>query len=191
MFLDEDKAQERLNSPNNLANKLAEFRKEKKLPLDKTNSVLNYNPARKLPRLPKEIKEEIVDKALSGQYTQQQIAEEYRISQPAVGYLKRKAEEKIEAPFKEQQLERDKFLESSIKDTASEKMLLAMGLITEEKLASLKAPALARVSYELAHVLGTVAPKNSALAANINLVVYSPEVRDESSYAVVEIKAQE
>lgn len=182
MILDPEKAKERLESPNNLANKLAEFRKQRQINVE--NNTVLINPGRKLPRLPEIVKEEIKEKALSGMYTQREIGEKYGVSPNAVGVIKREAEYERE---RAKASEREDFLEKAIKDLAAQKMLIAMGLITEEKLESLKARELAQISASLSSVVGVVSPKNQT-GANINLVVYSPEVRSESSYRVVEIK---
>src|SRR5215472_17320368 len=89
MFLNEKSAEERLNSPNNLAHRLAEFRRGKKILVD--NDARLINPGRQLPRLPPQVREEIKEKALSGQFTRKEIAEEYGVSSPAIGHIKKQA----------------------------------------------------------------------------------------------------
>ena len=185
MFLDPEKAEERLNSPNNLANRLAEFRKEKKILED--NGTVLINPGRQLPRLPPQVKEELKEKALSGKYTRKELAEEYGVSPPAITHLKKSAEREEEA---KKDSAREAFLTQALQNVASEKMLLAMGLITEDKLATLKARELAQISSSLASVFNSSSPKSSAPGTAINLVVYSPEVRQESAYRTVEIRTE-
>jgi len=185
MFLDPEKAEERLNSPNNLANRLAEFRREKKT-LEENGNIL-INPGRQLPRLPPQVKEELKEKALSGLYTRKELAEQYGVSPPAITNLKKKAEKEEET---KKSSVREAFLTQALQDIASEKMLLAMGLITEDKLATLKARELAQISSSLASVVSATSPKTGNAGTAINLVVYSPEVRQESSYKMVEIRAE-
>jgi len=186
MFLDPEKAEERLNSPNNLANRLAAFRKERKV-LEENNVAL-INPGRQLPRLPPQVKEELKEKALSGQFTRKELAEEYGVSPPAVGYLTKQARKEEE---EKKSSVREAFLTQALQNVASEKMLLAMGLITEEKLATLKARELAQISSSLASVVSATSPKNASPGTAINLVVYAPEVRQESSYKMVEIRTEQ
>jgi len=183
MFIDPEKAEERLNSPNNLANRLAEFRREKKILED--NGTVLINPGRQLPRLPPQVKEELKEKALSGKYTRKELAEAYGVAPHAVTQLRRKAEKEEE---EKKDSQREAFLSQALQDIASQKMLLAMGLITEDKLATLKARELAQISSSLASVISASSPKNASPGTAINLVVYAPEVRQESSYKMVEIR---
>lgn len=185
MLLNAKQAEERLNSPNNLANKIKSFRESRKLQLDEPSSTLSVSPGRQLPRLPESAKNEIIERANSGSVRQKDLAQEFGVTQAAVSYLKRTAEaERQSSP------EQERFLENSIKDLANQKMLLAMGLISEEKLEKMKATDLANVSAAMAKVVSSVSPKQQ-IGAQINLVVYSPEVRSESSYKIVEINSEQ
>lgn len=180
MQLNEEQAKERLASPDNLANRLAAFRAGRKKVLDE--NVLSVSAGRQLPRLPDEVKQEIVERAASGTERQKDIAVEYGITQADVSYLKRSSNER--------ERESASALEKSIKDQACEKMMLAMGLITQEKLEKLKVRDLSNVSTAMAKVLNVVAPKNANQAPLVNLVVYAPEVRDEKSFKIVEINRE-
>ena len=193
MLLNDKQAEERLNSPNNLANRIAAFRQSKKLQLDEPSSTLSVSAGRQLPRLPSQVREEIIERASTGLERQKDLAQEFGVTQAAVSYLKRTSEESasIQSVCPPNQAvstpEQEKFLESSIKDIASQKMLLAMGLITEDRLEKMKATDLARISSDMAKVVRDVSPKVQS-GTQINLVVYSPEVRSESSYKIVEIE---
>jgi predicted transcriptional regulator len=115
------------------------------------------------------------------------IAAEYGISQPAVSKIKKQAEAQYQSKASDES--HDISVDRAIKDLAVEKMMLAMGLITEERLESLKAADLARVSSSLAQVVGVVAPAKTQ-APLVNLVVYAPEVKDESKFRIVEISKE-
>jgi|SRR5215471_2662309 len=192
MELSEKQANERLNSPNNLANKLAEFRRNKKLQLDKEGGVLAVNSGRRLPYIPALVRTQIADKLLGGEITVKQASEQYQVSTGTISNIKRAAE-KIqleEYAFSQQEKEnkREQFLIDAIKDQASEKMLLAMGLITPEKLEKLKATDLSRVAADLSRAISDVTPKNQTQGAAVNLVIYAPEVKPEDRYKIVEIQ---
>lgn len=187
MILDNDKAEERLKSPHNLANRLAAFRRGEKRVLD--TGVLTVNAGRQLPRMPEQAKEEIKNLALSGAMTQTAIAERYGITQPAVSALKKDALEQEAERRAIDEEKRDDKLATQIKDEAASKMLLAMGLITEEKLENLKARELSMVASNLAKVHDSFNPKAAQVGPTVNLVVYSPEVREEKSFKIVEIQS--
>lgn len=180
MRLTGKQAEQRLSSPNNLANRLAEFRKSNKLQLDVDSNTLAVSAGRKLPRLPERIKQEIADKALTGEYTQKELAEEYGVSQPAIGAIKRSAEAKNLAIIDN--------VDEQVKNMAVEKMMLAMGLIDEDSLTQLRATELASISSQMAKVYAAANPKQNQVA--VNLVIYSPEIKEEKSYPVVEIAAE-
>ena len=177
MFLNEENARNRLNSSENLANKIRALRENKKLEIK--GPVAFVREGKDLPRLPESVKEEIVERANSGIETQKEIARDLGITQGAVTYLKRS---RNEAKSQEQRIDED------IKNLAVEKMMLAMGLITEDKLARIKAQDLASVAASMSKVVSNVSPRNQAPL--VNLVVYAPEIRDESKFRVVELKRE-
>lgn len=205
MELNEKQAKQRLAAPNNLANRLAEFRKQKKLQLDEDGGTLEVRPARQLPRLPTAVRSEIADKVLTGYYTNEDLAKDYGVSAATISRIRSQVEElerqdaeeferKLVAedptyvPRAARAIETEK-LDSQIKQAAIDKMMLAMGLITQERLEKMKATDMANVAASMAKVHETFSPRQNAQAAAINLVIYSPEVRAEESYKTIEIKA--
>lgn len=181
MELTKEQAESRLRSPNNLANKLEQFRNQRKVVNDIFSPTININPGRQLPRLPDEAKKEIVNLANSGTQKQSDIARHFGVTQAAVSYLKRAAEDCQDAAKTNAELER----EASVRSLAIDKMMLAMGLITEEKLAKMNAEKLAYTANQLATVHKCSTEQQSKPL--VNLVVYAPEVRSEESFKVIEI----
>ena len=189
MQLDPQKASERLNSPNNLANRIKEFRSGRKLSLDvdeEGRGVLTVHSVKSLPRLPGAAVNEIRERISSGTERQQDIAESFGVSQAAISYQKRVSDKEIENKEKAAEIDERAKVARSI---AIDKMLLTMGLITEEKLEKLRAKDLATTARELSIVQHTLNPKDKAPAAQVNLVVYAPEVRSEESYKILEISS--
>ena len=75
-----------------------------------------------------------------------------------------------------------------VRQAALNKLMCAMGLITEEKLSKLKAPALAGVASKMSAIIERTMPKEDHNERNaVTLVVYAPQVKEESSFKVVEI----
>lgn len=172
MELSEEQAKARLESPDNLANKMSKFREGKKLSIDLESHTATVNSTNKqLPRLPEKIRKEIEERALSGTERQRDIAKDYGTTQSLVSQIKKEAEAR----------------DSAARSTAVEKMMLAMGLITEERLEGLRAIELSRIAANMAQTISAVTPKQDVQAAAVNLIVYAPEIRDESKFRVVEI----
>jgi len=191
MFLTEKQASERLNNPNNLANRLAEFRRSKKLVLDEPSATLAVSKAVHLPRMSIPERASLADKALSGEYTNLELAEEYAVSPATVSRIKSQA---IEIERQDYLLEhgerpeaRNERVKEEVKNRAIDKMMLSMGLITEEGLSKLNAVGLASVATNLSKVAKNIDPPQ-AQGPLINLVIYSPETRSEDSYKIIEIK---
>ena len=199
MELNHQQAEERLNSPNNLANRLAEFRQRKKLALDVESHTLAVTPGRQLPRLPQAAKVEIADKIREGTHKVKDLAEEYGVTSPTITAIKKnveKAEDQdrqlarqdSQLSLKEKYGEDSGKIEQAVKDEAVNKLMLALGLISQEKLEKLKAKDLASIGNSMAGIYKDMSP-NKLQGALVNLVVYSPEVRPESSYKVIEISS--
>ena len=74
-----------------------------------------------------------------------------------------------------------------VRQAALNKLMCAMGLITEEKLDKLKAPALAHIANQMSAIVERTMPKEQANDNRVTLVVYAPQVKEESSFKVVEI----
>ena len=74
-----------------------------------------------------------------------------------------------------------------VRQAALNKLMCAMGLITEEKLSKLKAPALAGVASKMSAIIERTMPKEEHNENKVTLVVYAPQVKEESSFKVVEI----
>ena len=184
MELTLEQARQRLSSPNNLANKLEKFRNQRKISLE--DDILFVSAGRQLPRLPSVAAEEIKEAALAGEMTQKEIAAKYGITQPAVSYHKREAEKAEEA----QKTPEQKIKEARAKDVAIDKMMLAMGLISEEKLSKLNAAAMASAVKNLSSAYRDISGPEEQQKAQVNLIVYSPEVRSEESYKIIEISPE-
>ena len=77
--------------------------------------------------------------------------------------------------------------EQDIKDTALTKLMMTLGLISEEKLEDLDAKGLAQVGSHLAKVSQALTPQVGSNAASVRLVVYAPQMRDEGKYNVIDV----
>lgn len=129
-------------------------------------------------RLPEILKANIALSAKLGDETIKEIAERFDVSEDTVSRIK-----------KEKDAELDPVV-NRVKDVALNKLMSAMGLITEEAMSKLKPRELSGISKDMAIVVEKVTPRNEQ-QQNVNLIVYAPSVKSESAYRTVEAHVEE
>ena len=166
MQISQQELERRLGSSNNLANQLG------------TNvSHLTFRPsnAAGVKRLPENKVEEMQIRHAFGESTRA-LAKEFDVSQRAVS--KQTTGDK---PIKSDVC-------SKIKDMALMKTMLALGLIDDEKLSDLDARGLSHVALNTSKIVSAI--EGNAQASNnqnVNVLVYSPQVREEAHYTQIEV----
>lgn len=180
MNIDREEALRRLRSPNNLANSLVENPSAS----PKTNHREVVKPSRGT-EVPGSVRDEVARIALMGQVPQKVIAREFGLTQPTVSQYKHGKVGGV-APTEERRLEHQKRVDD-IKDTALLKLMGALGVITPEKLNDLEVKDAARVAKDMAAVYNSLGPKDTGAGPSVNVVVYSPEIRKESQFKVIEV----
>ena len=142
------------------------------------------HPGRIGPRLTIETRTEIAIAArtsgLSGRSkeTQQEIAERYGISRQGVAEINAGHGAVDKKAF-------DNAVEQA-RERALDKLMLSLGLITEEKVANASVRDLSYLAANMARIVEKTIP-DSSRGGNINLVIYTPEIRKEASFDTVEI----
>jgi hypothetical protein len=77
---------------------------------------------------------------------------------------------------------------NSAKDTALEKLMVALGLLDAEKLASLEsAKDIGRFSKDMASVYNSLTAQTQASGAQVNLIVYAPKSKNEDNFKIVDV----
>ena len=77
---------------------------------------------------------------------------------------------------------------NNAKDVALEKLMLALGLIDEEKLSGLEsAKDIGRFSKDMASVYNSLTAQQQNAGPQVNLIVYAPKSREEASFKVVDV----
>jgi hypothetical protein len=75
-----------------------------------------------------------------------------------------------------------------VREDAVTKMLAAMGVVTEDKIKSLKPSRALSVAKDFAHILDKATPKViQQNDAGVKIMIYSPGIREEKDYQTVEI----
>jgi hypothetical protein len=215
MFITEDQARERLSSPDNLANRFnINAARQKRAPEEahaqetpspetpdlETNSAARpkiedgkiedgggvqpiehrtiSRPGQRRSWLPTTERTEIAIEAKLGERRQEEIAAAHGISQVAVAKIKAGEGLQDEAGV-EQALE-------IARSKALDRLMKSLGLLTDDKISALNAREISAVAANMARVVEKTMPDKDR-QGHINLVIYTPELRSEKSFEVVEV----
>jgi hypothetical protein len=199
MNINRDEALRRLNSPNNLANRLSGEVTSGSAPAAPVGSVgvpekpVHTPTSSSLRRsgdrgaeVPEGQRDLIARAALLGLATQKDIGAHFGVPQQVVSTYKSGQVTPGENNA-ERKAAHGRRVEE-IRDLALEKTMAALGLIDGAKLENLEAKDLGRFAKDMSAVYNQLAPKDAGDGrAPIQLLVYAPKVQDESRYKVVDV----
>lgn len=172
MNIDTKEALRRLNSPSNLVNSM-----------NRVSHVTLGNPHRGR-SVPEFLRDTIGALASTSSQTQQEIGTAFGVSQEAVSTFKsgkiggRPANEARKAKLEERT--------AQIKDTALLKLMQSLNLIDDSKLEDLDAKGLSQVACNMSKVVNSLTEQEQ-VTQPVNIIVYSPETKNESRYRVVDV----
>jgi len=171
MHITREEAEKRLSSPENLARRFGNPDEPpvKHIPI-KLRGKDRVN-------LSWEDRTEIAIRARLGE-NQSKLAQEFNITQGNVSHIETGRTQGVDDSKVNQALE-------VARDKAVDKLMAALGLITEDKLSSSSARELSVIAANMSRVVEKTLPKDSG--GNINLVIYSPELRTERGFRKVEV----
>ena len=112
------------------------------------------------------------------------IATQFGVSQTAVSQYK--TGRVGNKPPNESRAAKVQERQEAIKDVALDKLMGALGLLTDEKMAELTTKEIGRFANDMARVVTAVSPAASA-GPPINFIVYTPESHDESKYKTIDV----
>ena len=176
LLIDEKTAQERLSSKDNLASRFNGGDPG----VTHIQKVANKGPWG-YPKIPKFIKVAAAVEARIGERSNTQIAKDYGINKETVNQLKNGSD------FTGRGIE-DIVNDSlaKLKDVAMEKLMLSLGLMTDEKLSSTNAIGLSNIARNLSNVVERTTPVDANKGVT-QLIVYCPAPRREDLYEVVDV----
>jgi len=193
MFLNDEQARARLESDKNLANRFRSsgFSVEEK-PRLRVNSLEETVELPKITEVPiklpgniekrgnlsRDERNVIAIRARTGE-TQSSLAREFGITQANVGVIERGKAKGIDEAKVEQVI-------NQVKDRALDRLMASLGLLDDDKLSGCSAKDLSIIASNMGRVVEKVTPKTEA-PDNINFIIYSPELKQEKAYDVVEI----
>lgn len=115
--------------------------------------------------------------------TQVELAEKYGVTQPAINYIQGTDVVKVDKKSVEK-------VYDAVVDSAVDRLMTTLGFITDAKLEALGAEKLSNVASQMSSVVERVRPKdNKNEGGKVNVVIFSPEQRSESSYSVIEVSS--
>lgn len=174
MFITEEQARERLESSENLVNLLgtnSEGRIEVraiKLPGKKPGSQ----------NLSKEERTEIaIESRLGGRA--REIASDHNVAEITVAKIREGKPRGIDE-------ERVEKILGEARDRAMDRLMAALGLITDDKLSGASAKDLSTIASNMGRVVEKISTREQA-ANNVNVIIYSPELKKENSFKTIEI----
>lgn len=171
MRLTSEQAEKRLNSEDNLARFAVPEKEVKEIVIHNAGNTHK-------PKLPPAIRTEIAVRSRMGE-SQKSLAREFGVSQPAISAIERgrtnSDEDKVDETL------------NKVRDIALNKLMSSLGLISDEKLAQCSPTQLAGIANQISNVVERSLPKSAAGRGDVNLIIYTPEIRDEHKYKVVEI----
>lgn len=175
--MDNAQAQARLDSEDNFLNKL------------KISHTRNINGAGRragVENIPDEVKELVALSVIGGDVLQKDAAEAYGISKVTVNQLAKGNDYKGKhSPVLTEKIEKAR---SVVESKATSKVLMALGLITQEKLSELDISKIAKVASDLSSVSERMREKKDQGTNVAQVIIYAPTVRTEQEYQTIEIK---
>jgi len=131
----------------------------------------------------------IAEEALVSGRTIQDIADEYGISRDAVNAYKHGATS--EATYNQPNanlLEKVIEVKDNIKTQAQNKLLLAIQSLTDQKISSAKAKDIAGIAKDMSSVIRNVEGPDGPTFNNSKVLIYSPRLKEEDDYKVIEAR---
>ena len=175
MFIDPDKAQERLDSEDNLANRFGKKEEVKilEIPL--------RQPGKDRPNLSIEERTEIATRAMLGE-NQTKLAQEFGTTQENVSQIKNRKGHS-HSGIDEDQVEKSL---GNVRDKALDRLMSSLGLLTDDKLSGCSAKDLSVIAANMGRVVDKTLPKSES-SDRVNFIVFAPELKQEKSFNVIEI----
>jgi hypothetical protein len=187
-MLSEFNIEDILSSGNNLINRMGVTSPSVELTRvidgEVDSSAVRVESEQSRPRVPNAVKELIaitarVDGASSA-------AKAFNVSDSLASSLKNgKASLPDESKAKvERQVER-------IRDDAMERMLMSIGVITDEKLSTVSPVAASQIAANMSRVVEKMMPRDTGNGVTNNIIFYAPRRREETDFEIIEAKVEE
>lgn len=177
MELTNKQAEERLNSPNNLANR---FASNNVRVISMNKRILNPGESNSR-KIEASDATEIAIRTRNPFETQKEIAEDFGVSSQRVSQIANGKDPRVDQKQVAENL-------NIVKESAVNKLMESFGFMTSDKLANMGIEKLSRFAVNMATVVDKVTPKETKEIGNqINITMYAPEPKKEKDYKVVDV----
>jgi hypothetical protein len=173
MILTERQAEERLKSENNLANRFSSSNQKsvtiKEIPIPKLGREGTLN---------RDTRNEIAIRSKLGEKGSD-LAQEFNVTNSAVSNLKNDKVKGVDEILISETM-------TKVRDKALDRLMMSMGLITDDKLSGCSAKDLSVIASNMGRVVEKTLPKAES-HDHVSLIIYTPELKRENQFQVVEI----
>ena len=146
-------------------------------------------PGNNRPWLSKEertrIATDVASAPINGNQTRSEIAKTYSVRPSTVTDIANKTRRIEDTPRSVDQAKLDSAL-GVVRETSINRLMTSLGQLTEDKISAHNAKDISTICANMAKVVQQTIPQDKVAQA-INLIVYTPEMRKESNFEIVEI----
>jgi hypothetical protein len=184
MIISETEKNERLNGEYNLLNRLANRASRSGDALIISPEPLGRKP--EVPNIPPIIKEIVATATRSGEATNKEMADAFGISTRTVsdakdGRVGKRRDEELETRI-EQNVDK-------IRDSAVQRIMKSLNVMSDEKLENCKARDLSGIAANLSKVVDNLAPREKESAfQGVQIVFYSPRMKSVADFEVIDVE---
>lgn len=179
MLLDNKSANARLSAKNNLALRfgrgVTEVRDVKVIPIKSPGKKAGSH------NVPEFMRTAVAILSRGGE-NQKTISREFGITQANTSYIESGKTKGIDEEKVAKALDQ-------VRDVALDRLMKSLGLMDEDKLSECSAPALAGIAANMGKVVEKMLPRDqsSSNGAGVQLIIYAPQLKDESKYRTIEV----
>ena len=185
MLITEDDKISRLESDENLLSRLEKL----KNPLSRVDNAVIVHPiplgrARGDTEIPTMLKVISATAAEAGLATNKELAEQFDISAQTISDARNG---RVGARKDSELSDRIRKNLDTVQDRAIDRLMQSLDLMDDEKLHNCKATDLSSIAANMSRVVEKVSPKSKDAFAGVQVILYSPRVRDLSNYDVIDV----
>lgn len=114
-------------------------------------------------------------------YTSQtNVGKEFEVTQTNVSRIETGKNKKVDKEFLQK-------LDNQIQEKALDRLMTSLSFITDDKLANSDALKLSGIAANMGKVIDKIRPKEKEEKSNVNVIIYAPQSRTESTYKTIEV----
>lgn len=112
--------------------------------------------------------------------SQKNVGKEFEVTQSNVSWIENGHNKKVDKEFLQK-------LDNQIQEKALDRLMTSLNFITDDKLANSDALKLSGIAANMGKVIDKIRPKEKEEKSNVNVIIYAPQARTESTYKTIEV----